>query len=38
MKDDAELQKALDEVTPQLLVDAVDELILLQMGRRRAIT
>src|SRR3954451_23773944 len=35
VKDDAELKKALDEVTPQLLVDAVDELILLQMGKEK---
>ncbi len=30
-----ELKKALDEVTPQLLVDAVDELLLLQMGKEK---
>src|SRR3954453_14306131 len=35
VKDDAELKKALDEVTPQLLVDAVDELIILQMGKEK---
>ena len=35
VKDDAELKKALDEVTPQLLVDAVDELLLLQMGKEK---
>ena len=35
VKDDAELKKALDEVTPQLLVDGVDELLLLQMGKEK---
>ena len=30
-----ELKKALDEVTPQLLVDAIDELLLLQMGKEK---
>jgi peptidyl-prolyl cis-trans isomerase SurA len=35
VKDDADLKKALDEVTPQLLVDAVDELLLLQMGKEK---
>ena len=35
VKDDAELKKALDEVTPQLLVDAIDELLLLQMGKEK---
>ncbi len=31
----AELKKAMDEVTPQLLVDAIDELLLLQMGKEK---
>ena len=35
IKNDAQLKKALDEVTPQLLVDAVDELLLLQMGKEK---
>src|SRR3954466_2034081 len=35
VKDDAELKKALDDVTPQLLVDAIDELLLLQMGKEK---
>ena len=35
VKNDAELKKALDEVTPQLLVDAIDELLLLQMGKEK---
>jgi peptidyl-prolyl cis-trans isomerase SurA len=30
---DAELQKALVEVTPQVIVDAVDEMLLVQRGR-----
>ena len=30
-----ELKKAMDEVTPQLLVDAIDELLLLQMGKEK---
>jgi parvulin-like peptidyl-prolyl isomerase len=30
---DAELQKAIAEVTPQLLVDTIDEMLLLQRGR-----
>jgi peptidyl-prolyl cis-trans isomerase SurA len=35
VKNDAQLKKALDEVTPQILVDAVDELLLLQMGKEK---
>ena len=31
--DDAELQKALVEVTPEVIVNAVDELLLIQRGR-----
>ena len=30
---EAELKKAIAEVTPQMLVDAIDELLLVQMGR-----
>lgn len=30
---DEELKKALAEITPQVLVDAIDELLLVQMGR-----
>jgi len=30
-----ELKKAVDEVTPQLLVDAIDELLLMQMGKEK---
>ena len=33
LKNDETLKKALAEVTPQLLVDAVDELLLLQRGK-----
>src|SRR5258708_683559 len=33
LKNDATLKKALAELTPQLLVNAVDELLLLQRGR-----
>jgi peptidyl-prolyl cis-trans isomerase SurA len=29
------LKKAMDEVTPQLLVEAIDELLLLQMGKEK---
>ncbi len=32
-RSDAELKKRLDEVTPQILVDAVDEMLLLQRGK-----
>ncbi len=35
LKNDAELRKALLEVTPALLVDAIDELILIQLGREK---
>jgi peptidyl-prolyl cis-trans isomerase SurA len=35
VKNDDQLKKALDEVTPQLLVDAIDELLLLQMGKEK---
>src|SRR6188768_1125093 len=35
VNDNAELKKAIDEVTPQLLVDAIDELLLLQMGKEK---
>ncbi len=30
-----ELKKAVDDVTPQLLVDAIDELLLLQLGKEK---
>jgi peptidyl-prolyl cis-trans isomerase SurA len=34
LKDD-ELKKALAEITPQILVDAIDELLLVQMGKEK---
>jgi peptidyl-prolyl cis-trans isomerase SurA len=33
VKNDASLKKMLDEVTPDVLVDAIDEMLLLQRGR-----
>src|SRR5256886_12440438 len=30
---DAQLRKALDEITPRLMVDVVDEMLLLQRGK-----
>ena len=33
--DTAELKKAIDEVTPELLVSAVDEILMLQMGKEK---
>lgn len=33
--DTVALKKAMDEVTPQLLVEAIDELLLLQMGKEK---
>lgn len=38
LKNDAELRKALLEVTPQILVNAIDELLLVQRGRERGYT
>lgn len=35
VKNDAELQKALEEITPEILADVVDELLILQQGRER---
>src|SRR5215203_5820555 len=37
LKDDEQLQKALSEVTPQILVAAVDELLLTQLGREKGL-
>jgi peptidyl-prolyl cis-trans isomerase SurA len=34
-KNDEQLQQALSEVTPQLIVDAVDEILILQQGKER---
>jgi peptidyl-prolyl cis-trans isomerase SurA len=33
LRNDAELRKALDEVTPQVIVDAIDEMLIMQRGR-----
>ena len=33
LRNDAELKKVLDEITPQLVVDAVDELLIMQRGK-----
>src|SRR3954471_5454647 len=33
--DSEELKKAMDQVTPQILVDSIDELLLLQMGKEK---
>src|SRR5688572_19855941 len=38
VKNDVELRKALLEVTPQLLVEAIDELLLVQLGREKGYT
>jgi len=35
LKDDARLKAALSEVTPAIIVDAIDELLLLQMGKEK---
>ena len=35
LKNDAELQKAIEEVTPAILTDVIDELLILQQGRER---
>jgi len=35
MKNDAELRKALLEITPDLLVSAIDEMLLMQLGKEK---
>jgi len=35
MKNDAELKKALLEITPDILVNAIDEMLLMQLGREK---
>jgi peptidyl-prolyl cis-trans isomerase SurA len=35
LRNDAELRKTLLEITPQILVNAIDELILVQLGREK---
>ena len=37
LKNDEELKKAIAEVTPQLLVSAVDELLVIQLGREKGL-
>ena len=37
LKNDEQLKKALAEVTPQLLVAAVDELLVIQLGREKGL-
>jgi peptidyl-prolyl cis-trans isomerase SurA len=38
LKNDEELKKALAEVTPALLVNAVDELLVIQLGREKGLS
>jgi peptidyl-prolyl cis-trans isomerase SurA len=35
LKNDVELKKALIEITPQILVDAIDEMLLVQLGKEK---
>jgi peptidyl-prolyl cis-trans isomerase SurA len=35
LKNDAELRKALLEITPQILVDTIDEILLIQIGKEK---
>ena len=37
LKNDDQLKKALAEVTPQLLVNAIDELLVIQLGREKGL-
>jgi peptidyl-prolyl cis-trans isomerase SurA len=37
LKNDAELRKALARVTPQILVDTIDDLLLVQLGREKGL-
>ncbi len=37
VKNDDELKKALAEVTPQILVNAIDEMLLLQLGKEKGL-
>ena len=37
VKNDDELKKALAEVTPQILVNAIDEMLLIQLGREKGL-
>jgi peptidyl-prolyl cis-trans isomerase SurA len=37
LKNDDELKKAIAEVTPQILVNAIDEMLLIQLGREKGL-
>jgi peptidyl-prolyl cis-trans isomerase SurA len=37
LKDDEQLKKALADVTPQILVNAIDEMLLLQLGKEKGL-
>jgi parvulin-like peptidyl-prolyl isomerase len=37
LKNDEQLKKAIADVTPQILVNAIDEMLLLQLGRERGL-
>jgi peptidyl-prolyl cis-trans isomerase SurA len=37
LKDDEQLKKALADVTPQILVNAIDEILLLQLGKEKGL-
>jgi peptidyl-prolyl cis-trans isomerase SurA len=37
LKDDEQLKKALADVTPQILVNAIDEMLLLQVGKEKGL-
>src|ERR1700754_4503386 len=37
LKNDEELKKALADVTPQILVSAIDEMLLLQLGKEKGL-
>ena len=37
LKSDAELRKALAQITPQILVDTIDDILLVQLGREKGL-
>jgi peptidyl-prolyl cis-trans isomerase SurA len=37
LQNDAQLRKALAEITPQILVDTIDDLLLMQLGREKGL-
>ena len=37
LQNDAQLKKALAEITPQILVDTIDDLLLMQLGREKGL-